>query len=33
VPDLDFAFPHRMVDTTESTCMFVRDSGMESALA
>ena len=33
VPDLDFAFPHRMVDTTESTCMFVRDSGLESALA
>ncbi|WP_211214081.1 amino acid permease [Salisaeta longa] len=33
VPTLDFAFPHRMVRTTQSTCLFVRDSGLESALA
>jgi amino acid transporter len=33
VPDLDFNFPRRMVDTTQSTCLFVRDSGLESALA
>ena len=33
LPNPDFAFPHRMVDVTQSTCMFVRDSGRESALA
>ena len=33
VPGLHFDFPRRMVDTTQSTCLFVRDSGLESALA
>jgi hypothetical protein len=33
LPNPDFAFPRRMVDVTQSTCMFVRDSGRESALA
>ena len=33
LPDIDFDFPRRMVDETESTCMFVRDSGLENALA
>ena len=32
-PDLDFKFSRGLVHTTESSCMFVRDSGMESALA
>ncbi len=30
-PDLDFA--RRMIDETDSSCIFVRDSGLESALA
>ncbi|NBB84638.1 MAG: Na-K-Cl cotransporter [Bacteroidetes bacterium] len=29
----DLAFARRMVDETQSTCLFVRDSGRESALA
>ena len=29
----DFGFMRRMVDETGSTCLFVRDSGRESALA
>jgi hypothetical protein len=33
LPDLRFDFPRRMVRVTESTCMFVRDSGRESVLA
>ena len=34
LPDeLDFDFVRRMVDETESTCVFVRDSGDENALA
>jgi amino acid transporter len=33
LPDPDFDFPRHMVETTNSSCMFVRDSGMESALA
>jgi amino acid transporter len=32
-PEPDFEVIRRLVDTTESTCMFVRDSGRESALA
>lgn len=32
-PNQDFAFVRRMVDETQSTCLFVRDSGQESALA
>ena len=30
---VDFAFKRRMVNETRSTCIFVRDSGLESALA
>jgi solute carrier family 12 (sodium/potassium/chloride transporter), member 2 len=30
-PDIDFA--RRMVEATDSSCIFVRDSGQESALA
>ncbi len=30
---VDVAFMQRMVDETDSTCVFVRDSGLESALA
>ena len=33
LPDIDFAFPRRMIHETRSTCMFVRDSGLENALA
>jgi amino acid transporter len=33
LPDIDFEFPRRMVRETESTCMFIRDSGRESVLA
>ena len=33
LPTIDFEFPRRMVDETQSTCMFARDSGRESALA
>ena len=33
VPDPDFDVIRRMVETTSSTCLFVRDSGRESALA
>ena len=33
VPDPDFEFIRRMVETTNATCLFVRDSGEESALA
>jgi hypothetical protein len=33
VPDPDFSFVRRMVQATNSTCLFVRDSGHESALA
>jgi solute carrier family 12 sodium/potassium/chloride transporter 2 len=33
VPDPDFDFLRRMVHTTNATCLFVRDSGHESALA
>jgi solute carrier family 12 sodium/potassium/chloride transporter 2 len=29
----DFAFMRQMMDTTHSSCLFVRDSGQESALA
>jgi amino acid transporter len=32
-PEPDFDTIHRLVDQTDSTCMFVRDSGRESALA
>jgi len=32
-PEPDFNVIRQLVDTTESTCMFVRDSGRESALA
>ncbi|TVR64275.1 MAG: Na-K-Cl cotransporter [Gemmatimonadales bacterium] len=32
-PELSFQFAQEMVDRTESTCLFVRDSGQESALA
>ena len=32
-PDPDFDTIRRLVDQTDSTCMFVRDSGLESALA
>jgi hypothetical protein len=31
--DPDFDFPRRMVETTRSSCLFVRDSGRESAMA
>lgn len=30
---LDFGFMWRMVEETRSTCLFARDSGLESALA
>jgi hypothetical protein len=33
VPDPDFDFIRRMVRATNATCLFVRDSGHESALA
>jgi amino acid transporter len=33
LPDPNFDFARSLVDTTESSCMFVRDSGRESALA
>jgi amino acid transporter len=33
ISDPDFDFIHRMVERTNSTCLFVRDSGQESALA
>lgn len=33
LPDPDFDFSRRMVEATRSTCLFVRDSGQESALA
>lgn len=32
-PNQDFGFVRRMVQETKSTCLFVRDSGQESALA
>jgi len=32
-PEPDFDTIHQLVDQTDSTCMFVRDSGRESALA
>jgi hypothetical protein len=32
-PAPDFDTIRSLVDTTDSTCMFVRDSGRESALA
>ena len=32
-PELSFKFARQMVETTGSTCLFVRDSGRESALA
>ena len=32
-PDLSFDFAQEMVEQTQSTCLFVRDSGSESALA
>jgi len=32
-PNHDFEFARRMVHTTRATCLFVRDSGQESALA
>jgi len=32
-PDPDFGFVHRMVEETRSSCLFVRDSGTENALA
>ncbi|PSQ81035.1 MAG: Na-K-Cl cotransporter, partial [Bacteroidetes bacterium QS_8_68_15] len=33
LPEPDFDFCRRMVESTRSTCLFVRDSGRESALA
>jgi hypothetical protein len=33
VPDPDFDFGRRMVHETHATCLFIRDSGHESALA
>ena len=32
-PDPNFDTIRRLVEETDSTCMFVRDSGLESALA
>jgi solute carrier family 12 (sodium/potassium/chloride transporter), member 2 len=32
-PDIDFGFSRQLVQTTESSCLFVQDSGLESALA
>jgi len=32
-PNIDFTFSRGLVDTTQSSCLFVRDSGLESALA
>ncbi len=32
-PELSFEFAEEMVERTQSTCLFVRDSGQESALA
>ena len=32
-PQHDFEFTHLMVEKTRATCLFVRDSGQESALA
>jgi hypothetical protein len=33
VPDPDFDFIERMVDETHTTCLFIRDSGLENILA
>ena len=33
VPEPDFNFMQRMVDDTQTTCLFIRDSGMENILA
>lgn len=33
VPDPDLEFMEKMVDQTETTCLFIRDSGMENILA
>ncbi|MEF8797657.1 MAG: hypothetical protein V5A48_14475 [Salinivenus sp.] len=32
LPDPDFSFPRSLVETTDSSCTFVRDSGRERAL-
>ena len=33
VPKPDFKFMEKMVDSTQTTCLFIRDSGMENILA
>jgi len=33
VPEPDFKFMEKMVDNTQTTCLFIRDSGMENILA
>ena len=33
VPEPDFRFMEKMVDSTQTTCLFIRDSGMENILA
>lgn len=33
VPEPDFKFMAKMVDNTQTTCLFIRDSGMENILA
>ncbi len=33
VPNPDFNFMEKMVDSTQTTCLFIRDSGMENILA
>jgi amino acid transporter len=33
VPKPDFEFMEKMVDSTQTTCLFIRDSGMENILA
>jgi len=32
-PNIDFGFSRQLVGRTESSCLFVQDSGLESALA
>ena len=33
VPDPDFKFMEKMVNKTQTTCLFIRDSGQENILA
>ena len=33
VPNPDFKFMEKMVEETQTTCLFIRDSGLENILA